>query len=209
MSKLKVCRPLLVIFCLLAVQVWASASPVNKLHLLRPGLSIADLDGDEVPDTVSGVQTVHNALGYFYRIDLDLSGDSVVTPFTALSSEPMGLNIEARDVDGDRDLDLIISSYLLRRPIGIWLNNGKGLFSPSDVTKYVPAISKGHQRLASMGDPTPHVVNSERRRIVYMLTVVPLTIRSAHRWVASSRPSLQLFSSSHSPSSLRAPPSQF
>src|ERR1041384_2264292 len=95
----------------------ASTSPTINFNWLGPGIpAVADLNGDHIPDGASGVETGHTSLGFSFRMDVALSGTSATKSFTVLSSEPMGVNVEALDVDGDHDLDLVISSPLLHRP---------------------------------------------------------------------------------------------
>jgi hypothetical protein len=106
-------------------------------HLLRAGTpAVADLDGDHQPDLASGINTGHTSAGYSYRVDLDLSGNPDRKSFSVLSQEPNGLNIQAIDVDGDQDLDLVITSRWSMQPIGVWINDGSGSFTPGDLDQY-------------------------------------------------------------------------
>ncbi len=201
--------PLLVFSCLAAAPVWAFPGTTNKLHLLRPGNAVvADLDGDHVLDTASGVETGHSALGYFYRVDLALTGDSAAAPFMVLSFEPMGLNIEALDVDGDHDMDLVISSQFLRRPVGVWLNDGKGLFSPADPARYTPSLPLPSGAVSSANDPTPREIDCKRRPAAFNPRLTPITVRSPSQRFTPSPPSFRVLLSSPSPSRFRAPPFQ-
>ena len=135
-------------FLLLAAVCWftipASGSntqhSVFTLHLLRPGTAaVGDLDGDHIPDLASGIRTGHTPEGYSYQVDLDFSTNSEARPFNVFSEDSAGLNIEAVDVDGDHDLDLLVSSRFSPQPIGIWFNDGRGRFTRGDSTKYVLA----------------------------------------------------------------------
>src|SRR5262249_20091760 len=49
-----------------------------------------------------------------------------------------GVNISAVDVDGDHDLDLVISGRFVGRRIGIWINDGTGSFT-EDLHGFYPA----------------------------------------------------------------------
>jgi hypothetical protein len=121
--------------CCVALNASAADQPLRgvALHLLRPGTaSVADLDGDHIPDMASGIRTGHTREGYSYRVDLDLSSNPHARPFNVFSEEPSGLTIEAIDVDGDRNLDLVIRSSLSLLPVGIWLNDGTGHFRPGN-----------------------------------------------------------------------------
>lgn len=135
-------RHLLQLFavCWFAAPAFAAAATTSLVatHLLRPGVpAIADLDGDHLPDVASGISTGHTPAGYSYRVDLDLSGHTNQNSFSVLSEEPNGLNIEAIDIDGDHDLDLVITNRLSLKPIGVWINDGTGSFTPGDLGQYV------------------------------------------------------------------------
>jgi len=193
------------LFCA-AVPCWASTPTVNSTWL-GPGTSaVADLNGDHIPDRATGIETGHSELGFSFRMDVVLSGTSGTKSFTVLSYEPIGINVEALDVDGDRDLDLVISSHLLHRPVGVWLNDGTGFFSPGEPAKYASSLWREKPALTTSSDPRPQVVNSERETSVCPQRLEPMVVRSTDpdfKQVRSFEP--------HSPCSqliwLRAPPS--
>lgn len=131
---------LLLAVCGVAAPAFAATATHSAVatRLLRPGVpAVADLDGDHLPDVASGINTGHTPAGYSYRVDLDLSGHTNQNSFSVLSEEPNGLNIEAIDIDGDHDLDLVITGRLSLRPIGVWINDGTGSFTPGDLGQYV------------------------------------------------------------------------
>jgi hypothetical protein len=143
---------LLLVGLWIGVPAWASASPHNRadLHLLGPGIAaVADLDGDHIPDIASGINLGRTAQGYAYRVDLDLTDNLQAKPFSVFSSEPNGVDIEAIDVDGDHDLDLVITSRVLRQPIGIWINDGAGNFAQGDAGRYAFAFNHQDSSLRS------------------------------------------------------------
>ena len=100
--------------CLFAIPAFASGATHStvSMHLLRPGAgAVGDLDGDHIPDIASGINTGHTSQGYSYRVDLDLSGNSGAGTLSLFSEDSSGQNIEAVDIDGDHDLDLIMTHY--------------------------------------------------------------------------------------------------
>jgi hypothetical protein len=124
-------------FALPASAFGATHASSIATHLLRAGTpAVADLDGDHQPDLASGINTGHTSAGYSYRVDLDLTGNPDRKSFSVLSQEPNGVNIQAVDVDGDQDLDLVITSRWSMQPIGVWINDGTGSFTPGDLDQY-------------------------------------------------------------------------
>lgn len=76
---------------------------------------------------------------YRYRVDVRLSTD-LNTTFDVDSGVAGGLHISARDVDGDRDLDLVITSEFGREPVGIWINDGHGAFTRGRPETYIGSV---------------------------------------------------------------------
>ena len=160
-----------VAFCW-TMPAWASGKSMGaaELHLLSPGVpAVADLDGDHVPDLASGTNLGRTAQGYAYRVNLDLSSNSQSQPFSVFSAEPNGINIEAIDLDGDHDLDLVITSRILQKPIGVWLNDGRGNFTRGDSDQYAHAFFKRHASLTLPGFPSQVIGFDGARRIQVVL----------------------------------------
>src|SRR5262249_40124597 len=99
-----------------------------------------DLDGDQTPDFVAGERLTRTKDGYSYKVELQLSGVTPLTSFTVLHNNALGLTIAGVDVDGDDDIDLIISDRFLSEHIGVWLNHGKGRFVKSSLAKFSPNL---------------------------------------------------------------------
>lgn len=157
---------LLMLVCWFAKPLSAGDKPhaLNVMHFLRPGLpAIADLDGDNIPDLASGVRTALTAQGYSYRVDLDLSTNPEAKTFNVVSQDSTGLNIEAVDIDGDHDLDLLVSGRLSPRPIGIWVNDGRGRFTRGDPAGYVLQTSQTMRRFQPADFSTTPVLHFGRR----------------------------------------------
>jgi hypothetical protein len=122
----------------------ASASDIGKanlsIHLWRLDAAVADLDGDQIPDIAHGIPMGATSEGYSYQVHVNLSSDSQAKPFKVISGDSTGLKIESIDIDGDNDLDLLVSGRFSPKPIGVWLNDGRGRFTRGDLTKYVIPI---------------------------------------------------------------------
>jgi hypothetical protein len=92
-----------------------------------PQFAIADLDGDLLPDLASIQADANIVGGTNYRIQLRLSGVGQQT--VQFVGPAGGLRIEARDVNGDDAVDLVLTTAWLGRPVAILLNDGQGRFS--------------------------------------------------------------------------------
>ncbi len=198
------------VFCA-AIPAWAAdyTDPPNPAHLLRPGIwTVADMDGDRILDAASGVKIAHTQQGYVYRVDLDLSASHHPASFTVLSNEDVALSVEALDVDGDHDLDLVITSHLPHKLIGIWINDGEGQFTPGDAAKYGSSVWQHRDSLSSSDRrDLPQVNIVERWRPLFSVESCPIIFSPAQVSANALRStSLQLPSVSIACPRFRAPP---
>src|SRR5207249_9247770 len=97
--------------------------------------TIADLDGDHTPDLAQSRSFARNGDGQ-YRVDLALTGGKRFRSFTFQNKEALELRLDAIDVDGDNDLDLVITGRYLGQRVGVWINDGNGSFSKSASNVY-------------------------------------------------------------------------
>jgi len=107
----------------------------TQLYSYEPGFALADLNGDQELDLAEGLCLGSTKDGYFYQVQLRLSGDTSSNVFTVLHNNALGLKITGLDVDEDHDIDLIIADRFFGDQIGLRLNDGKGRF-----VKSVPAV---------------------------------------------------------------------
>ena len=140
-------RHLLPWSCLLLVFVSGSASSARGSDFQRapataagPGLpyAIADFDGDLHPD-LARVQTGHSGSShtdYWIQLQLTTTGPQSINVFAPMG----GLQIAARDVNGDHAIDLVLTTAWLGRPVAILLNDGHGSFTRVDVTAFPSAF---------------------------------------------------------------------
>jgi hypothetical protein len=101
----------------------------NRTLLIGAGAALGDVDGDDLPELFLAAVERPAAL---YRND----GDGRFTDVTAASGiDTRGLatvSATFADVDGDRDLDLLVGT--LGGPIKLWLGDGKGRFRDATST---------------------------------------------------------------------------
>ncbi len=105
-----------------------------------PQFAIADFDGDVRPDLAS-IQAGPNSSGTTnYLIQLQFS--AIGRQSIRLVAPAGGLRIEARDVNGDHAVDLILASAWFNQPIAVLLNNGHGSFSRAEPAAFPGAFSE-------------------------------------------------------------------
>lgn len=175
---------------------------------VAPGLpfAVADFDGDHRPDLV-GVQGGQSGLSHTnYSIQLQLSA---VGRQTILIVAPAGgLQISARDVNGDQIPDLILTTAWLRQPVAIFINDGHGGFTRVEPSAFPEAFRESQTGWDSSTDRIPDSVAippSSSSGIYHTQTRLPHAERPTSTVAPSSRgflPSLFLISSPG-----RAPPS--
>jgi hypothetical protein len=126
--------------CLASEALSPSALPLETTPLLwDQGGVIADLDGDGRPDFAIVRAEGWDSKGLRYRIELQLTTGVSPSSFS-VSAEKGGLRIVPRDVDGDGDLDLVVTSAWSFTPVGVWINDGHGGFTQGDLTAYSRSI---------------------------------------------------------------------
>ena len=137
MSVKRLLSALAILFALAAP---ALAATPQLGSTAAPPLVIADLDGDHRLDVAVGSRSGNSVAGFFYRIDLGLTGSTQASSFTIFDRAATGFAIATQDLDGDHDLDFIITSLPLRRPIGVWINDGTGRFERGKTGRYAPSL---------------------------------------------------------------------
>jgi hypothetical protein len=118
--------------------------------------SIADFDGDLKPDlaSVQAGRTNVSRTDYWIQLQLSVAGRQ-----TFQIVAPMGgLQIVARDVNGDHALDLVLTTTWLGQPVAILLNDGHGSFSRVDPTSFPEAFSESKTSWASTADQATDTV---------------------------------------------------
>ena len=126
--------------CLLSLGgLWAGAASASATDVPSPrpaspapdlSFSVADFDGDSKPDLASVQYGTSDSTRVAYRIQLQLSAAG--SQSFQIPAPTGGLQIVARDVNGDHALDLVITTTWRRQPVAILLNDGHGNFSRVD-----------------------------------------------------------------------------
>jgi hypothetical protein len=99
----------------------AGASPAGISYRTSLG---HDLDGDQIPETA----TIRRSRD-LYKVSIHFTSGRPRLHLSIYQGEnEAGLGFQTRDIDDDRDEDLVITSATSVRPIAVWLNSGKGKF---------------------------------------------------------------------------------
>lgn len=128
----------------------ANQNPPSSSFVPGPQFAIADFDGDIRPDLVSVQAEVNSSGNTGYWIQLQLS--AVGRQSIRLVAPAGGLLIEARDVNGDHAVDLILATAWFRQPVAILLNDGHGGFSRVEPTAFPEAFRESRSTWGSVSD---------------------------------------------------------
>jgi|SRR5580698_234270 len=173
-----------------------------------PGLqfAVADFDGDHRPDLV-GVQAGQGSVArtnYWIQLQLSAAGQQTIS----LVAPSGGLQIAARDVNGDQIPDLILTTTWLGQPVAIFINDGHGTFTRVETSAFPEAFRESRSGWNSSTNLTAEVVGvPPPSRAGVCIAVARLPHAGSKAGAASlSRP--EFFSSHFLFSQLaRAPPS--
>lgn len=108
------------------------------------GWVLTDLDGDRATDLASSDAGRRDAHGYVHKVNIYLTGFKA-TSFVVRGSSP-SIRLSFRDIDGDKDRDLIVLEPWSSLPVGVWLNDGDGHFLEADVATFASRIGKPNSR---------------------------------------------------------------
>jgi hypothetical protein len=123
----------------------AAAAPVS----LGQQLAISDFDGDLQPDLaiVQAGTTDSGSTDYWIQLQLSAVGRESIR----IVAPAGGLLIEARDVNGDHAVDLILTTSF-RQPVAVFLNDGHGSFSRVAPSVFLDAFNNPLTNWASALD---------------------------------------------------------
>jgi hypothetical protein len=183
-------RSLCLLFLVFFLPGGAAAADVPSVPAssLGPNLSfsVADFDGDSKPDLAS-VRTGKSDLtrtDYWIQLQLSAFGRQTFQIVAPVG----GLQIVARDVNGDHALDLVLTTTWLRQPVAILLNDGHGTFSQKDPDAFPEAFNESK---TSWDSSTDHAMDAvcvppQSREDICSEAELLLHPRLASRFVANS-----------------------
>ncbi len=112
--------------------------------------AIADFDGDLRPDiaSIQAGQSDFSRTDYWIQLQLSAAGRQSIR----VVGPDGGLLIEARDVNGDHAVDLVLSTAWRRQPVAILLNDGHGSFSQVEPSVFPGAFTEATTKWTSTSD---------------------------------------------------------
>lgn len=99
--------------------------------------TIGDFDGDGRLDLLTAFSSPAGPSGS-HVIEFRSGAFPGVEASFRISSPTAALSLAAWDIDGDDDLDLVVTSALFHRPIGVWINDGRGGFTQGSLASLPP-----------------------------------------------------------------------
>lgn len=138
-------RALVVLCFAVGAAGWANAASKPARHSpsssagFNSTFAIADFDGDRKPDLATvEIQKSSSASKTQYSIRLQLAvGAAQIFGVTAPAG---GLQIVAKDVNGDDALDVVVSTAWQHRQVAVLLNDGHGRFTLAETGAFPDAL---------------------------------------------------------------------
>jgi len=108
----------------------ARSAPQSREHRFPARFAIADFDGDLKPDlaTVNINRSNNRLTDYSIHLRLSIGPESVI----GITAPMGGLQIFSSDVNGDRNLDLVVRTSLESSLVAVLLNDGHGKFTMAE-----------------------------------------------------------------------------
>jgi hypothetical protein len=136
-------------FMLLTLAGRVTAAPAASVQAASH-FTIADFDGDNRPDLASvrvGQSGLRNTR---YWIAFRLSGGFGQT--VSVTAPTGGLQITARDVNGDSFPDVVITTLWTNKPVAVLLNDGLGNFTAANPSVFQSAFAAPETSCTSAAD---------------------------------------------------------
>jgi hypothetical protein len=91
---------------------------------------VSDFNQDGIPDLAIADRTPRRHNEFRYEIEFAVAGRK---PYDVTFTSPLqSITLQPDDVDGDRDVDILVVDPISNDVVGVWLNDGDGHFAPAD-----------------------------------------------------------------------------
>lgn len=134
---LRLCFLLLFSQALLVPLENAAATDIGGAGPYTSQFTVADYDGDSLPDLASVRFGAGDSQATRYLIEFRLTGG--LHEILSVMGPTGGLQLKSKDVNGDSFPDVVVTSLWTRQPVAVLLNDGKGNFTSSAPSAF-PAV---------------------------------------------------------------------
>lgn len=150
--------------------------------------AIADFDGDHRPDIASFEMGGSGSMDHWVELKLTATGWQSIR-FVAPEG---GFVIEARDVNADDAVDLVVASAQFQQPVAIFLNDGHGHFSQAEPSRFTTTMDRPATRwaLVSLGMAEAVTCRSFSRSRLRLPKSSFSKLQAAASWLAIPAPRL-------------------
>ena len=91
---------------------------------------VSDFNHDGIPDLAIADRAPRDHSEFRYEIEFAVAGRK---PYdVTFTSALQAVTLQPDDVDGDRDIDIVVVDPISNDVVGVWLNDGDGHFAPAD-----------------------------------------------------------------------------
>jgi len=122
-----------------------SSGWLTRSWQLRQTIAAGDFDGDHKPDAAVLVDSGALSGEHNFRIELHFTNQS--NGEIAFRSAEVAPWVAARDVNHDGYTDLVLEQPVTRKPLQVWLNDGRGGFHEGRVEDYAWGEAESLERL--------------------------------------------------------------
>jgi hypothetical protein len=101
--------------------------PLERTAPWASSWALSDFNGDHLIDSVSLPSANRNGTHLGREIEVRFGGIAERS-YLNYRGDSRNIKVSVRDLDGDRDRDIIVQEAISRKLLGVWLNDGSGNF---------------------------------------------------------------------------------
>jgi hypothetical protein len=161
--------PALLVVLLANISAHAAANSQAVVPNFMPNGLYADFDGD--------LKLEHLQIQRSF-LQIQRGDGSELRLGVSRESHWIGFEFASIDLDGDKDLDIVVQNRLLGQPAGIWINNGSGSFTESTLWTVPSSFEHRSWWIAANNEETEDLIGDEQFKWIVCLPSAELPSRS-------------------------------